>query len=205
MLSTIARWLFQLPSKLFRLAFKNRLRVFIFFMLVAMGIFSAKRYLLAHQHDDELVTATPADYNRIIKRKMPLREAREQCGGPLHDNAGQPWPTSAGYLHKPKRRASGNLRRLTLDNQHNLFAVLVKLETPAAPQQLADVFIPTAGNFDVKVSLAEEHVLKIKEINSGCIYLSRPFTLDRNSDQPMSLKLQTGSGMPFQSISDREF
>lgn len=205
MLSTIARWLFHLPSKLFGLAFKNRLRVFIFFMLVAMGIFSAKRYLLAHQHDDELVIATPADYNRIIKRKMPLREAREQCGGPLHDNAGQPWPTSAGYLHKPKRRASGNLHRLTLDNQHNPFAVLVKLETPAEPQQLAEVFIPAAGNFDVRVSLAEEYVLKIKEINSGCIFLSRPFTLDRNSDQPMSLKLQTGSSMPFQSISDREF
>ena len=59
---------------------------------------------------------------------MPLREAREQCGGPLHDNAGQPWPASAGYLHQPTRLPATGLHRLTLDNQGNDFAVLVKLE-----------------------------------------------------------------------------
>ena len=76
MLLTIARWLFQLPGKLFGLIFKNRLRIFLFFMLVAVGVLGAKRYLRAHQYDDEFSLAAPADYNRAIKREMPLREAR---------------------------------------------------------------------------------------------------------------------------------
>lgn len=81
MLLTIARWLFQLPGKLFGLIFKNRLRIFLFFMLVAIAVLGAKRYLRAHQYDDEFSLAAPTDYNRAIKREMPLREAREQCGG----------------------------------------------------------------------------------------------------------------------------
>jgi hypothetical protein len=205
MLSTIARWLFQLPGRLFGLIFKSRLTIFVFFMLVALGVLSAKRYLRAHQHDDESVTASPADYNRAIKREMPLREAREPCGGPLHDNAGQPWPPSAGYLHQPERRAGGNAHRLTLDNRGNAFAVLVKLETAGAPQQLAEVFIPAAGSFDVKVDLAKEYVMKIKNIKSGCSFRSRPFILGQNSGWRMPLTLQTGSGEQFHAISDGEF
>lgn len=73
MLLTIARWLFQLPGKLFGLIFKNRLRIFLFFMLVAIAVLGAKRYLRAHQYDDEFSLAAPTDYNRAIKREMPLR------------------------------------------------------------------------------------------------------------------------------------
>ncbi len=189
MLLTIARWLFQLPGKLFGLIFKNRLRIFLFFMLVAIAVLGAKRYLRAHQYDDEFSLAAPADYNRAIKREMPLREAREQCGGPLHDNAGQPWPASAGYLHQPTRLPATGLHRLTLDNQDNDFAVLVKLETPAAPQQLAEVFIPPAGSFEVKINADAEHVMKIKNIKTGCMFRSRPFNLDKQRDWRMPLTL----------------
>lgn len=87
---------------------------------------------------------------------MPLRRTREQCGGALHDNGVLPWPTSADYLHQPKRQACGVLHRLALNNQSNTFAVLVKLEAPAAPQQLAEVFITATTNIDIKVNLAEE-------------------------------------------------
>lgn len=205
MLSTIARWLFQLPGRLFGLIFKNRLTIFIFFMLVAMGVFSGKRYLRAHQHDDEAVATSPTDYNRAIRREMPLREAREQCGGPLHDNAGQAWPASAGYLHQPERPPAGHAHRLTLDNQGNDFAVLVRLETPTAPQQLAEVFIPAAGSFDVRIDSAADHVMKIKNIKSGCNFRSRAFTLGKDSDWRMPLKLHANSGIAFQPISDREF
>jgi hypothetical protein len=205
MLLKIAKWLFQLPGRLFGSIFRNRLTIFIFFMLIAAGVFSAKRYLRVHQHDDEFVTTTPIDYNRANLREMPLREAREQCGGPLHDNAGQAWPASAGYLHQPERRANAGLHRLTLDNQGNDFAVLVRLETPAAPQQLAEVFIPAAGNFDVKIDSTAEHVMKIKNIKSGCNFRSKAFTLGKDSDWRMPLKMGSNSGIEFQSISDREF
>ncbi|ANS41388.1 hypothetical protein [Serratia inhibens] len=205
MLSKIAKWLFQLPGRLFGPIFRNRLTIFIFFMLIAAGVFSAKRYLRAHQSDDEFVTTTPTDYNRTIQREMPLREAREQCGGPLHDNAGQTWPSSAGYLHQPERLTGTGLHRLTLDNQGNDFAVLVRLETPTAPQQLAEVFIPAAGNFDVKIDSAVEHVMKIKNIKSGCNFRSRAFALGKDSDWRMPLEMHANSGIEFQSISDREF
>ncbi|HIE1456455.1 hypothetical protein UDZ25_13915 [Serratia marcescens] len=205
MLLTIARWLFQLPGKLFGLIFKNRLRIFLFFMLVAIAVLGAKRYLRAHQYDDEFSLAAPTDYNRAIKREMPLREAREQCGGPLHDNAGQPWPASAGYLHQPTRLPATGLHRLTLDNQGNDFAVLVKLETPTAPQQLAEVFIPPAGSFEVKINADAEHVMKIKNIKTGCIFRSRPFNLDKQSDWRMPLTLQKDGSLQLQSIGDRQF
>ena len=159
-------------------------------MLVAIAVLGAKRYLRAHQYDDEFSLAAPTDYNRAIKREMPLREAREQCGGPLHDNAGQPWPASAGYLHQPTRLPATGLHRLTLDNQGNDFAVLVKLETPTAPQQLAEVFIPPAGSFEVKINADAEHVMKIKNIKTGCMFRSRPFNPDKQSDWRMPLTQQ---------------
>ncbi|HFZ4877189.1 MULTISPECIES: hypothetical protein [Serratia] len=174
-------------------------------MLVAVGVLGAKRYLHAHQYDDEFSLAAPADYNRAIKREMPLREAREQCGGPLHDNAGQPWPASAGYLHQPTRLPASGLHRLTLDNQGNDFAVLVKLETPAAPQQLAEVFIPPAGSFEVKINADAEHVMKIKNIKTGCMFRSRPFNLDKQRDWRMPLTPQKDGSLQLQPIGDRQF
>lgn len=73
MLSKIVKWLFQLPGRLFGGIFRSRLTIFIFFMLIAVGVFSTKRYLRAHQNDDEFVSITPTDYNRAIQREMPLR------------------------------------------------------------------------------------------------------------------------------------
>ncbi|CAI1000392.1 hypothetical protein [Serratia grimesii] len=205
MLSKIAKWLFQLPGRLFGGIFRNRLTIFIFFMLIAAGVFSAKRYLRAHQNDDEFISITATDYNRAIQRELPLREAREQCGGPLHDNAGQPWPPSAGYLHQPERKTTGRLQELTLDNQNNDFAVLVKLETPGEPQQLAEVFIPAAGSFNIKTNPAGEYVMKIRNIKSGCNFRSRPFTLSSHQDWRLPLNTQTGGSVKLQPISDREF
>lgn len=205
MLSKIAKWLFQLPGRLFGGIFRSRLTIFIFFMLIAAGVFSAKRYQRAHQSDDEFVTTATTDYNRAIQREMPMREAREQCGGPLHDNAGQPWPLSAGYLHQPEGKAATPQQQLTLDNQNNNFAVLVKLETPGAPQRLAEVFIPAAGSFNIKTNPAGEYVMKIKNIKTGCNFRSKPFTLSRHQDWRLSLKLQTDGSVQYQPISDREF
>ncbi|CAI2484232.1 hypothetical protein BSQ98_00730 [Serratia liquefaciens] len=205
MLSKIAKWLFQLPGRLFGGIFRSRLTIFIFFMLIAAGVFSAKRYLRADQNDDEFVATATTDYNRAIQREMPMREAREQCGGPLHDNAGQPWPLSAGYLHQPEGKAANPQQQLTLDNQNNNFAVLVKLETPGAPQRLAEVFIPAAGSFNIKTNPAGEYVMKIKNIKTGCNFRSKPFTLSRHQDWRLSLKLQTDGSVQYQPISDREF
>ncbi|EPA9111879.1 hypothetical protein [Serratia liquefaciens] len=205
MLSKIAKWLFQLPGRLFGGIFRSRLTIFIFFMLIAAGVFSAKRYLRADQNDDEFVATATTDYNRAIQREMPMREAREQCGGPLHDNAGQPWPLSAGYLHQPEGKTANPLQQLTLDNQNNNFAVLVKLETPGAPQRLAEVFIPAAGSFNIKTNPAGEYVMKIKNIKTGCNFRSKPFTLSRHQDWRLSLKLQTDGSVQYQPISDREF
>ncbi|CAI1140885.1 hypothetical protein [Serratia liquefaciens] len=205
MLSKIAKWLFQLPGRLFGGIFRSRLTIFIFFMLIAAGVFSAKRYLRADQNDDEFVATATTDYNRAIQREMPMREAREQCGGPLHDNAGQPWPLSAGYLHQPEGKAANPQQQLTLDNQNNNFAVLVKLETPGAPQRLAEVFIPAAGSFNIKTNPAGEYVMKIKNIKTGCNFRSKPFTLSRHQDWRLSLKLQTDGSVQYQPISDSEF
>lgn len=205
MLSKIAKWLFQLPGRLFGGIFRSRLTIFIFFMLIAAGVFSAKRYLRADQNDDEFVATATTDYNRAIQREMPMREAREQCGGPLHDNAGQPWPLSAGYLHLPEGKAANPQQQLTLDNQNNNFAVLVKLETPGAPQRLAEVFIPAAGSFNIKTNPTGEYVMKIKNIKTGCNFRSKPFTLSRHQDWRLSLKLQTDGSVQYQPISDREF
>ncbi|HDU8663870.1 TPA: hypothetical protein RG707_003711 [Serratia liquefaciens] len=205
MLSKIAKWLFQLPGRLLGGIFRSRLTIFIFFMLIAAGVFSAKRYLRADQNDDEFVATATTDYNRAIQREMPMREAREQCGGPLHDNAGQPWPLSAGYLHQPEGKAANPQQQLTLDNQNNNFAVLVKLETPGAPQRLAEVFIPAAGSFNIKTNPAGEYVMKIKNIKTGCNFRSKPFTLSRHQDWRLSLKLQTDGSVQYQPISDREF
>lgn len=205
MLSKIVKWLFQLPGRLFGGIFRSRLTIFIFFMLIAAGVFSAKRYLRADQNDDEFVATATTDYNRAIQREMPMREAREQCGGPLHDNAGQPWPLSAGYLHQPEGKVANPLQQLTLDNQNNNFAVLVKLETPGAPQRLAEVFIPAAGSFNIKTNPAGEYVMKIKNIKTGCNFRSKPFTLSRHQDWRLSLKLQTDGSVQYQPISDREF
>ncbi|HEI8867328.1 hypothetical protein [Serratia sp. AKBS12] len=203
MLLRIARWLFQLPGRLFGRIFNSRLTLFIFFMLIAVGIFGTKRYLRAQQQQDELTSAAPAHYD--IKRGLPLREAREQCGGPLHDNDGQPWPAVAGYIHQPERPAGSRSQRITLENQRNDFAVLVKLETPEHPHQLAEVFIPAAASFAVNVSAAGKYVLKIRDIKSGCSFRSQPFPLAVEHNWRLPLSLHGHGEVEYQAISASEF
>ncbi|GAA3578918.1 hypothetical protein GCM10023078_03550 [Gibbsiella greigii] len=203
MLVEIVKWLFQLPGRLAGGIFKNRLTIFIFFMLLAAVLFGIKHYLRAPQPSDELAAAPLRHY--AITRELPHREAREHCDGPLQDNNGQPWPSAPGYLHHPMRQAGANAQSLTLDNQHNNFPVVVKLEPQNAPQQSAEVFIPASGRFNIKITPAQEYVVKIKDINSGCFFQSPPVTLDKTPQQRLSLQLAAAEGIPFHPIGNGGF
>ncbi|KFK97665.1 MULTISPECIES: hypothetical protein [unclassified Serratia (in: enterobacteria)] len=203
MLLRIASWLFQLPGRLFAPIFRNRLTILIFFMLVAASIFAAKRHLYTQQHQETVALTTPKNYQ--IPREVPLREAREHCGGPLLDNQGQPWPTAAGYLQQPQWPAGSSLREFTLDNRQNAFAILVKLENTLAPQQPAEVFIPAAGSFTVKMDAAGEYVMKAKDLKSGCSFRSATLSVAEHQGGQLSLKLSGEDSELYHPISDSEF
>jgi len=203
MLLRIANWLFQLPGRLLAPIFRNRLTILIFFMLIAAGIFAAKRHLYAQQHEERAALVAPKHY--LIQREIPLREAREHCGGPLHDNQGQPWPAAAGYLHQPEWQTGSSLREFTLDNRHNAFAVLVKLENALAPRQPAEVFIPAAGSFTVKMDAAGEYVMKVKNLTSGCSFRSATLSVADHQGGPLPLRLSGEGSEPYHPINDNEY
>lgn len=203
MLLRIASWLFQLPGRLFAPIFKNRLTILIFFMLVAAGIFTAKYHLYAQQQEETTTLATAQHY--LIQREIPLREAREHCGGPLHDNQGKPWPAVAGYLQQPTWQTSGSLREFTLDNRHNAFAVRVKLENALAPKQPAEVFIPAAGSFTVKMDATSEYVMKVKNLNSGCSFRAVTLSVAEHQGGQLPLRLSGEGSESYHPIGDSEY
>ncbi|VTR35025.1 Uncharacterised protein [Serratia fonticola] len=54
------------------------------------------------------------------------------------------------------------MQTLALDNQHNEFAVLVKLEN-TSKQLLAEVFLPAASSFNIKLEPNGRYVMKVKK------------------------------------------
>jgi hypothetical protein len=198
MLLRVASWLFQLPGKLFAPILKNRLTIMIFFMLVAAGIFAAKHHLYTRQHT-EMAAHAPSEHYLI------QREARESCSGPLLDNQGQPWPTSATYLHQPVWHAGGSLREFTLDNRRNDFAMLVKLENTFEPRQTAEVFIPAASSFKVKMDVAGEYVMKVKDIRSGCSFRSAAISVAEYQGGQLSLTLSGKGSERYRPIGRSEY
>ncbi len=201
MLLRIARWLFQLPGKILAPIFRNRLTISIFFLLMAAGIFVLKH--LAHDQQQEVTLTLSAPQNYMIQRETPQRESREHCVGPLPDNQGQPWPASAGYLHQPEWKAGRKLQTFTLDNQHNAFAVLVKLEDNAR-QILAEVFIPAASSFNIKLGTRGDYVMKVKDIKNGCSFRST-FSVADNHDGRLPLTLSAEGPLQYHPIANSEF
>lgn len=189
MLLRVAKWLFQLPARLFAPIFRSRLTTWIFIVLVAAGVFLAQRHLGEGTPEESVALAVPQNY--VIQREIPLREGREHCVGPLADNQGSPWPTSAGYLHEPDWQTGSKLQTLTLDNQHNGFAVLVKLERASEPL-LAEVFLPAATSFNIKLEPDARYVMKVKDLHSGCSFRTTFSAADR-PDGRLSLALTGGS------------
>ncbi|MDC6120423.1 hypothetical protein PJX95_20490 [Serratia rubidaea] len=203
MILRIARWLFQLPGRLFGMVFSRRLTTFIFFMLVALGAIAVKRYLRTDPQAEPLSPAAQPHYD--IQRDVSPREARGQCGGPLHDNQGSPWPDSAGYLRQPDAQERGRTQRITLDNQHNAFAVRIKLSSAENPQYVADLFIPAAASFSIQTSAAERYVMKVKNIQSGCSYRSQPFALASDHNWRLPISLHSHGKVQFQAIDAGQF
>ncbi|WP_431223532.1 hypothetical protein ACQ86O_26455 [Serratia sp. L9] len=198
MLFRVARWLFQLPGKVFAPIFRSRLTLVIFFAVVAAGIFAIKQ-----QRQPEEIFTLAAPQNYVIQREAPLREAREHCVGPLPDNQGQPWPASAGFLHQPDWKTGSKLQAFTLDNQHNKFAVLVKLES-AARQTLAEVFLPAASSFNIKLQPDTSYVMKVKDINSGCSFRT-VFSVADNHDGRLPLTLTAEGSERYHPITNSKF
>lgn len=201
MLLRVASWLFQLPGRLLAPILRNRLTMLIFFLLLAAGVFLAKRHLSEGAQEESFTLAAPQNY--VIQREAPLREARQHCVGSLPDNQGSPWPSSAGYLHEPNWPASSKLQTLTLDNQHNGFAVLVKLEN-ATKQPLAEVFLPAASRFNIKLEPNGHYVMKVKNIHSGCSFRTGFSVADR-PDGKLPLTFSEAGPDQYHPISDREF
>jgi hypothetical protein len=201
MLLRVASWLFQLPGRLLAPIFRSRLTLLIFFMLLAAGVFLAKRHMSEGEQKESFALAAPQNY--VIQREAPLREARQHCVGPLSDNRGSPWPTSAGYLHEPDWQAGSKLQTLTLDNQQNEFAALVKLEN-ASKQLLAEVFLPAASSFNIKLETNGRYVMKVKDIHSGCSFRTAFSVADR-PDGKLPLTFSAEGPDQYHPISDRDF
>ncbi|MGL5385749.1 MAG: hypothetical protein ACRDCA_07805 [Serratia sp. (in: enterobacteria)] len=201
MLLRVASWLFQLPGRLLAPLFRSRLSLLIFFMLVAAGVFLVKHHLSEGTQEESFPLATPQHY--VIQRETPLREARQHCVGPLPDNQGSPWPTSAGYLHEPDWHAGSQLQTLMLDNQRNQFAVLVKLEN-TTKQLLAEVFLPAASSFNLKLESNGRYVMKVKDIHSGCSFRTALSVADR-PDGTLPLTFAEEGPDQYHPIGDREF
>ncbi|TQI79142.1 hypothetical protein FHU10_0790 [Serratia fonticola] len=201
MLFRIARWLFELPARVFTPIFRNRLRLSLFFLLLAASIFVLKHYL--HEQPQEETFTLNASQNFVIQREAPRREAREHCIGPLPDNHGQPWPTSAGYLHQPEWKTGSKLQSVTLDNQHNPFAVVVKLEDVSRQVQ-ADVFIPATSSFNIKLGSGGNYVMKVKEIKNGCSFRS-VFSVADNHDGKLPITLSAEGPLQYHPIANNQF
>lgn len=201
MLLRVASWLFQLPGRLLAPLFRSRLSLLIFFMLVAAGVFLAKRHLSEGAQEESLTLTTSQNY--VIQREAPLREARQHCVGPLPDNQGSPWPASAGYLHEPDWHTGSQLQTLALDNKRNEFAVLVKLEN-ANKQLLAEVFLPANSSFNIKLESNGHYVMKVKNIHSGCSFRTAFSVADR-PDGTLPLTFSEEGPDQYHPIGNREF
>lgn len=134
---------------------------------------------------------------------------------PLKAPNGQPWPTLASYLKGVPQTNTKGLSTVTIDNGQKNSDVFVKLVSlngnNAKPARF--VFIPAHGRFKVKAVTPGRYELRYRDLVSGYLSRSEPFTLEekktsrgtQHSDLTLTLyKVQNGN-MTTYNLAEDEF
>ena len=93
--------------------------------------------------------------------------------------SGYPWPQTAGYIDGYPVHRAGGLGSVTVDNVQNntdVFAKLVSLDGPR-PHPVRHFYIPAGSQFTVHAIRPGRYDVRFRDLNSGDISRTDPFTL----------------------------
>jgi hypothetical protein len=127
---------------------------------------------------------------------------------------GAPWPTSAGYMEGYATFNNSGMSSVTVDNTGNDTDVFVKLVSAGGRGKVVrTVFIPAFQKFKVEKVDAGRYDVRYRDLDSGAISKSEPFTLVqteteegiRYSNISMTLYKVSNGNMQTYAIPENEF
>lgn len=128
---------------------------------------------------------------------------------------GESWPAGAGYVKGYKKLHTDGLSTVTVDNTRNdsdVFVKIVSLDGKTA-YPIRQFYIPAHGTFTVNKVRAGTYDMRYRDLESGGLSRSDPFTLEqvedyegiRYSNITMTLYKVANGNMQTHGLSETEF
>jgi len=156
------------------------------------------------------VQSKPYEANPVaVKSMSPAYERPETAPN------GSPWPVGGGYVKGYKRLHTKGISMVTIDNGQNDNDVFVKLVSVSGTKSypVRTFYIPPHGSFTVKNVASGEYDVRYKNLVSGGLSKSEPFSLEeipsetgrQYSKITMTLYKVRDGNMKTYDLSDDEF
>jgi len=195
------------PWRLYRRGFF--LQAFVICAAIAM-ITAAGVWMVvpAHHHPqiaDQPLSATAPETSMTSQEATPSYVRSEAA-----DN-GAAWPTSSGYVRGyPIELVEGNssITIVNLLNDSDVFVKMFSLDaTP--PKPVRTVFVRASDQFTVRTVAAGRYELRYRDLDSGALYRTDPFSIDRQTAKhdalPITLDDPNETSAHTHPISEEDF
>lgn len=141
--------------------------------------------------------------------------AQQEYVKPVAAPNGEPWPVVAGYVKGYKKLHTDGLSSVTVNNSQNdsdVFVKVVSLDGKTA-YPIRQFYIPSHGSFTVNKVRAGSYDMRYRDLDSGGLSRSEPFTLEEISDSEgvrfsnftMTLYKVVNGNMQTYGLSEAEF
>gem|GEM_PF-578279 len=195
------------PWRLYRRGFLVQALVIsaVVAMIAAAAVWMAAPSRHHPQKVDQAIQAAPPE-----APTMPQDAPPNYVRSEVADN-GAAWPTSSGYVRGyPIELVEGNssITIVNLLNDSDVFVKVLSLDT-TPPKPVRTVFVRASDQFTVRTVAAGRYELRYRDLDSGVLYRTDPFSIDsqgaKHSALPISLDDPNDLSTHTHPISEEEF
>ena len=154
---------------------------------------------------DQPISATTPDASTTSQEATPGYVRSE-----VADN-GAAWPTSSGYVRGyPIELVEGNssITIVNLRNDSDVFVKMFSLDS-TPPKPVRTVFVRASDQFTVRTVAAGRYELRYRDLDSGALYRTDPFSIDRQTAKhdalPITLDDPNETSAHTHPISEEDF
>jgi len=174
-------------------------------MIAAAGVWMVAPARHHPQIADQPISATTPDASTTSQEATPGYVRSE-----VADN-GAAWPTSSGYVRGyPIELVEGNssITIVNLLNDSDVFVKMFSLDS-TPPKPVRTVFVRASDQFTVRTVAAGRYELRYRDLDSGALYRTDPFSIDtegaKHNALPITLDDPNELSTHTHPISDQDF